>query len=577
MNYKLKKSLHLYKKVKLTDYIVEFLATHGVEYMFVFTGGAIAHFLDSVFTRNLQHGDIKPVCVMHEQAGSMALDGYTRATGKIGAMAVTSGPGATNLLTGIACSYYDSIPGIYFTGQVRTWELCQSKQRQIGFQETDIVSIAKPITKYAVTITDPTTVRYEIEKALFLAQSGRPGPVLIDLPMNIQWAEINPSKLKSYKPEQKPPESHESINKKIDLLVKWLQQSKRPIIIGGGGVRNAGATNELLNLARLSRIPVAVTFNGVDTIVHDNPLYSGVIGTMGNSGTNTSIKESDLVLAIGTRLSLRQVKSKPKEFVSQGKLIHVDIDPNELNQLVPTDLSFACDAKEFLILLINRIKKAGCPKFLDWAKQTRKNFEDNPFCKPEYYSQKKGVNPYVFMKTLSEQMDDDDILIADAGQNVMWAMQAVEVRAKQRLFTAGAHSPMGYSLPAAMGVAAHYKDSRHVICTIGDGGVQLNIQELQTIFSYKLPVKIFVMNNHSYGAIVDFQDANLGKRHFASSTKYGYTIPDLLAIARAYKIPAMEINSQRGLAKKIKSVLNSKGPIFCNVDMGSRTYVTLDA
>ena len=564
--------------MKLTDYITDFLVTRGVERMFIFTGGAISHLVDSVYKRYHSHGDLEPICVRHEQAGSMAIDGYTRATGKIGAMAVTSGPGATNLLTGIACSYYDSIPGIYFTGQVQTKEYKgESKQRQVGFQETDIVSIIKPLTKYAIMITDPQDIRYELEKALWLAQSGRPGPVLIDLPMDVQWAQIEPEKLRAFKPVIEPPEDPKQIREKVKIVADWIRESEHPIIICGGGVRNAGAMKELRDLATLCDIPVVVTFNGVDSFIHDRPLYSGLIGTMGNCGTNTSLDKSDLVLAVGTRLTLRQVKSKPEEFVPNGKLVHVDIDPNELNQRVPADLALACDAKEFLTLLLNALKNDGCSRFTDWAKETRNRFEQNPFCKSEYYLEKGAVNPYVFFKTLSEQMADDDILIPDAGQNVMWAIQTVEVRAQQRLFTDAAHSSMGYSLPAAMGAAVHYRDgSPRVICTIGDGAVQLNIQELETIHQYDLPVKIFVVNNHSYGAIMDYQDATLEGRYFASSMAYGCSLPDILAIARAYKIPTAEITSHDDLAEKIKSVLNSKGAILCEVDMGSRTYVTLD-
>ena len=565
------------EKMKLTNYVVEFMKSKGIEYVFLFQGGQISHLIDSIFNDNLRGGSLKPLCVMHEQAASMASDGYSRATGKIGVTAVSGGPGATNLVTGIACSYYDSIPGIYFTGQVRTWEHTgKSKQRQVGFQETDIVSIVKPLTKYAVMITNPQDIRYELEKAFWLAQSGRPGPVLIDLPMDVQWSEIEPEELRSYESAKEPPGDYKNMREKIRIVADWLRESKRPIIISGGGIRNACAINELSELATLGDIPVVATFNGIDTFAHDNSLYSGLIGTMGNGGTNACLNKSDLVLAIGARLALRQVKLKPKDFVPHGKLVHVDIDPNELNQRVPSDLALAYDAKKFLTLLLDELKANGCPRFTDWAKQTRSSFKETPFCKPEYYLEKNNVNPYVFMKTLSEQMADSDILVADAGHNLIWAMQTVEVRAQQRLFTAGAHSPMGYSLPAAIGVAACFSSgSPRAVCVIGDGGFQLNIQELQTIHTYNLPVKIFVLNNHCYGAIMDYQDANLGGRYYGTCPEYGYTAPDFLAIARAYKISTAEISSHDGLSGKIKSVLDTKGPILCNVNLGPRSQVAL--
>ncbi|MCR4325546.1 MAG: thiamine pyrophosphate-binding protein [Patescibacteria group bacterium] len=564
------------KTIKLSDYVAEFLVRHGIEQSFVFTGGAISHILDSIFTRHLRDGDMnEPICVMHEQAGSMALDAYTRATGKIGVMAVTSGPGATNLLTGIACSYYDSIPGLYFTGQVAVPEYKgKSKQRQVGFQETDIVTLAKPLVKYSAMVTRPEDIRYELEKALHLATEGRPGPVLLDLPMDIQQVQIDPKKLRSYK---LPTKRRKSIKKQVNTAAKWLRAAKRPMIITGGGVRIADAAKELRELAELCDMPVGATYNGVDTFPHDDHRYVGILGSMGNRGTNLCLAESDMVLAVGSRLTLRQVRSKPKEFVSGKKLVHVDIDAHELNQRVRSDLAIVADAKEFLTMLIEVLRQDDCPRFSKWSVKARRLFTGNPACKPEYSRKKRPVNPYVFIKALSGQMADNDILIGDCGQSLIFTYQAAIVRGEQQLFTAGAHSPMGYSLPAAIGPAAVYREgSPRIICTIGDGSTQLNIQELQTIHSYDLPIKIFITNNHAYGAIQDYQDAKLEGRHFASAPGHGYEPPDILAIARAYKIPTASITSHQNLEKQIKDVLNTKGPVVCDVDMGSRTPVTLD-
>lgn len=563
--------------MKLTDYVAKALAREGIECMFIFTGGAISHLVDSVFRFNLKTGKLRPVCVLHEQAGSMAADSYTRTTGKIGAAAATSGPGGTNFLTGICCSYYDSIPGLYFTGQVRTWEWkAKSKQRQVGFQETDIVSVVKPITKYATMVTNPKNIRYQLEKALWIAQIGRPGPVLIDLPMDVQWSKIKVGELKSFKPDKRK-KSDKKIKEKIKLVVHWLKKSKRPIIICGGGVRNAGAIAELKKLASLINIPVTVTFGGKDSFPHNNRLFSGLIGVAGNKAANTSINSSDLVLAIGTRLAWRQLKSKPKEFLPNSKLVHVEIDPYEINQRVKADLAIGYDAKKFIKNLTQELQKTKKLDFSYWASKTRDKLNKSPFCKKEYYLQKKGINPYVFFKTLSEQMGKNDIIVADTGNNVMWALQAVEIKNNQRIFTAHAHSPMGYALPAAMGAAVVYpKGSPRVICTIGDGGFQLNIQELQTIYYYKLPIKIFIIDNQSYAAIKDFQDGNLGSRYYASSLEHGYSWPDFLAVARSYKIKTAEIKSQDNLASKIRSVLNRKGAVVCNVSIMPKPFVTFD-
>lgn len=565
--------------MKLSDYVASFLAGRGIEFMYIFTGGAIAHLVDSVYRVHEKDGTLTPVCVMHEQAGSMALDGYTRATGKIAAMAATSGPGATNLVTGIACSWYDSIPGIYFTGQVRTWE-CKgpSPQRQVGFQETNIVEIVRDITKYAVMITKPEEIRYELEKALWFAESGRPGPVLIDLPMDVQWAEIDPGALRGFEPESEESVdiSEEELEKVVTETVAILKTSKRPVILSGGGVRNSGAMKEIKELAELFNIPVTVSFGGKDSFPHDSGLFCGLVGAMGNKETNKIINESDCFLVLGSRLSWRQIKGKPEDFVPDGKIVHIDIDKAELNQRKKADVAAAIDVKTFVHKLTDRLKREKLNKFDAWAMESKKRYDQNPFCKPEYYKEKGSVHPYVFFKVLSEVMGSGDVLVADAGQNVMWAMQAAEIRKNQRLFTSFAHSPMGYSLPAAMGVALKYNDNPRVICTIGDGGFQLNIQELQTIYANKIPVKVFIMNNKSYGAIMDYQDSALDGRYYASSCEYGYSLPDFAAIVKAYRIKVATIDDQDRLKDSIRGVIMTPGPIVCLVNLASRTYVTLD-
>jgi len=564
--------------MKSSDYIAEFFAKENFEFVYIFQGGAISHVIDSCWKyNNTNKNHLKPICVLHEQAGSMAMDGYARVSGKPGLMLVTSGPGATNLLTGIGCSFYDSIPGIYITGQVRTWEMAgDSKQRQLGFQETDIVSMAKPITKYAVTITDARDIKYELEKALWLAVNDRPGPVLIDIPMDLQWEELDFDSMRSYIPSQVKQYKSDELNN-ISDVVDLLHESKMPTILCGGGVRLSEAMDQLKELVELLEIPVLTSFGGNDSFDHDSKHYSGLIGTMGGKTANEALNDSDLLLVIGSRLSWRQVRSKPTEFAKNAKIVHVDIDREELNQRVKSTISFSCDAKEFINALLINLRNRPKLSFSGWSQKCRKKFIDHPFCKAEYFDKGNPVHPYVFMQTLSKCLSDNDTLVLDAGQNVMWGMQTVHPRGKQRLLTAWGHSPMGYSLPAAMGVAAYQAGKENnTICTIGDGGFQVNIQELQTIKYYDLPVKIFIMNNHSFGAIKDYQDGNLDSRYFGTVPEYGYEAPDFIKIVEAYGIKTKVINSHDELSKNICDVLSYEGPIVCDVDLGNDTFVVLD-
>ncbi len=566
--------------MKLSDYIARFFAEKQIRHAYMFTGGAVAHVIDACWRLHESNPDVlkpilKPICVMHEQAGSMAIDAYARLTGEPGLMMVTSGPGATNLLTGIACSYYDSIPGIYLTGQVRTWELKgESKQRQLGFQETDIVSMAEPVTKYAVLVEDPADIRYELEKAWWLATSGRPGPVLVDLPMDVQWAEVEPDQLRSFTPPVEDETLLPRDQLKIDDVVQMLDDAERPLILCGGGIRNAGAVDELLELATSCQIPVVTSFAGKDAFPHDHPLFSGLVGVMGNRSANSAVQSCDLLLVLGARLSWRQVRSTPDRFAENARIVHVDIDSEELNQRVSAALAFDWDAKVFITRLLDTLKSHGASDFSPWAGQCRQALLDTPL--KEWMDEGTVVPPYRFMKGLSAAMGEQDVVLLDTGQNVMWGMQAIELKAKQRLLTAWGHSPMGYSLPAAMGVAATVDQGERVICLIGDGGVQLNIQELQTIHSYALPVKVFVLNNHSYGAIKDFNRDNLDGRNYATAPGFGYEPPDLSAIATAYNIPVVTIDTTDALEMQISEVLDRPGAVFCVVEMGGETRVDLD-
>lgn len=544
--------------MKLSDYVVEYLSDAGVGHVFTITGGACAHLIDSFH----KFDKIKYVCVQHEQAGAMAAEAYARFKG-IGSAMATSGPGATNLITGICCAWFDSIPCIYVTGQVNRNESKEwRKVRQVGFQETEIADIVKPITKFSVLVDDPEKIKFYLDKAMHLAKSGRPGPVLVDIPMDVQRAEIEPEKLIGYVPEKAEGDTDDEIRAKVRDSIKLLKEAKRPVLIAGGGIRLANAQNELMKLIRTLNIPVVNTWSGFDLIPYDTKLYVGQIGVYGSRAGNYSIQNSDLMISIGSRLDTRITGGKPETFARAAKKVVSDIDPNEINKKrgLEPDIAVACDAKKFIRILIEEMKSpASVP---EWTKRTEDWKRNYPICPPEFRSLKDRVDPYVFVDALSAEMKEGDLLVTDCGANLTWTIQAFKVKKDQRVFSTFGNSPMGYSVPAAIGTA--FATGKPVACIIGDGGLQINIQEFQTIAHYKLPVKIFILNNHSYGIIKQFQDLYFGSRYEATVPEKGYTFPDFLRVAEAYGIKTERIHNHTEL-HKIKGVIESKEAVICDV------------
>ena len=559
--------------MKVSDYMIDLMVKNGIDRTWVFQGGAISHVIDSAYLRHQKDGSIEPYTVLHEQSASMAADAYARITGKVASVMVTSGPGATNLLTGVACSWYDSVPGLYLTGQVRTLECKTGGMRQPGFQETDIVSMVETVTKYAKLITDPRDIRYEFEKALWLATTGRPGPVLLDLPMDIQWADVDPKEQRPfYPPKEKWNHEHQN-DTKLHALAELISNAKRPVILSGGGVRNSGAGKQLIEFAEKCNIPITVSFGGKDLVSNDHRLFCGLIGAMGNEAANETLHNADLVLALGTRLSWRQVRMQPDKFVPDAKIVHVDIDADEHNQHIPAVMNFSWDCSKFITGLSGVLESRSL-NFSDFSSKRKKAFQGCPFYSDESFSQNNAIHPHRFFNTLSKNSLDDEVYIADTGQNLVWSMQGLEIKGKQRIITAWGHSPMGYSIAAALGPVI-IPGLQRVICLIGDGGIQLNIQELQTIRYFNYPIIIFVLNNHSYGAIKDFQDGNLEGRHFATAGDYGYQPPDFIAVAKAYGIPAMRLNDEKQLDEQLKTIMSSNGPLLVDVELGNNTDMVL--
>ena len=551
--------------MKLSDYVASFLSKI-TNHVFVGQGGNIIHILDSLSKIK----NIQIIPSQNEQAAALAADAYSRFDKRIGVTAVTSGPGMLNLMQGIACSYFDSIPTIHFSGAVVTGQLRKNKKiRQIGFQEMEVVDLVKPITKYAVLLKDKNMIKYELEKMLHLCKEGRPGPVLMDLPDDLQRADINPKKLKGFKPITLK-------RKKIDFKKKFfnlISESKRPLIVIGNGINLSNTKNELTNFIKKTKIPFAASWAALDIFPFDHPLNAGNFGVAATRYGNFAIQNSDLIIALGCRLSTQITGSNIKSFAPNAKKIVVDIDKYEFkkNNGLKIDLKINMSLVDFFKNL-NPVPVNKKNKYQKWIKNFLIWKKKYPIVKEEYYKQSRDVNPYVFMKLLSEKTNENDVIIPDASANLIWAMQSLEIK-KQKIFTALNHSPMGYSMPASIG--AYLADpKKNVICTIGDGSLQMNIQELATIAHYKFPIKIIVLNNGGYALIKQTQDTWLNSRRVGVDKSSGLAMPNLQNISKAYEIETCEINNHNELSHKLDYILSRKTPILCDLKINTNQKVT---
>ena len=556
--------------IKVADYVIRYLADLGIDKMFVVYGAANGDLIDA-FTR-ISHTQY--VAVMHEQAGGFAAEGYAKISGKPGVAIATSGPGGMNLLTSMGNCFYDSIPCVFLTGQINTQFLRQdSSIRQVGFQETDIVGMATPVTKYAKLVLKPGDIRYELEKALWLCQNGRPGPVLLDLPLDVQKIEIDETALTGYDPA---PALHtyniESVDAHICELIDDLSRAERPCMLVGGGVRLAGAQDHVRELGTTLKIPCFPTWNALDIITSDYEWYGGRVGTYGGAGRNFGIQNCDLLLAVGSRISGRITGGNVGSFARGAKKYVVDVDEALLQrklQQLPFDVNVLCDGKVFiqrLLMMLNRNgAKQNFPSWEGWMAQVRAWKEQYDPVRPEFFEHQERVHPYAFMRVLSQKMGPSDILVGDCGGNIVVSNHSFETKYGQRNLTNNGNSPMGFSFAGAMG--AWFADpNRRVVCTIGDGGFNMNLQELQTFLNYGVKVKTFILNNHIYGITKAFQETNFQGRAEACGP-VGYNPPDFLKIVEAYGIKTMQIDDQNNMADQIDQVFNSDEAVVCDVNM----------
>lgn len=550
--------------MKLSDYVARFLAAQGIRHVFAISGGASLHLIHSL----TDTPGVEVVCPQHEQGGAIAADAYARVTGGLGAALATSGPGATNMITGICCAYYDSVPVIYITGQVATFRMKgDSGVRQVGFQETDISDMCRTITKYAVTVTEPTHIRYELEKAVYLASSGRPGPVLVDIPDDLQRANIDPEALEGFHPE---PDVHPQpdIGDQVRDCIELIQAARRPVLVLGFGVRLAGAVGEALALAERYSLPILPTWGALDMVPASHPLLVGSFGTHGTRYGNFAIQNSDLIVSIGSRLDTHVVGSPFAHFGRAAKKVMIDIDHAEINKFdrfgMTIDLGIVADAKAFLEAAL-RTNVGPLDSRPEW-RDTLSRWKDKwPI--PESPPSTGGkVDPYAFVAALSEQTEEGDVIVVDTGCSVAWMSQGFRFKAGQRYMHAFNNTPMGYALPAAM-AASLALNGRRVICVAGDGGLHMNIQELSTVVHHRLPVKIFLLNNHGYSMIQQTQDQWLGSRYLASSPQGGLGMPNFDAVARAYGFATESLSANADLTAGVSRALAHDGPYFCNLEI----------
>lgn len=558
-------------KIKLADYVIDTLADRGIDKIFVVYGAANGDLIDA-FTRTKK---TEYVAVLHEQAGGFAAEGYAKVSGKIGAAIATSGPGGQNFVTPIGNCFYDSVPTIFITGQINSKFIKSDPElRQVGFQETDIVSIVKPITKYAKLITNAQTIRYELEKTLFLASSGRPGPVLLDIPLDIQKVLIEPEKQHGYDGTLEETVFDDAkIRGQVNLILDDIAKSQRPVMLIGGGVKIAHAIDAMQRISRLLQIPTFPTWNALDAVTSDLETYCGRVGTYGGAGRNFAIQNSDLLLAVGSRISGRITGGNVHTFAREAKKIMVDVVDAHLQphlQQVPFDLNVKSDALLFFKIMEEEITKrsysAARPKsHQEWLLKAKKWRDKYDPVRPEFGESKTEINPYRFMRQLAEKMDKDDILVADCGGNIVVASQAFETKLGQHFVTNNGNSPMGFSFSGAMG-AWFASPHKRVVCIIGDGGFNVNIQEIQTLINYGCKVKTFILNNHIYGITKAFQETNFNGQNEACGPK-GYVPPNFIDICNAYKMKAIALKSPGEVNQVIDEVFKFDGPVVCDVDI----------
>ncbi|MFA0816579.1 MAG: thiamine pyrophosphate-binding protein [Anaerofustis sp.] len=560
-------------KIKLSNYIADYITNYGIKDVFTVTGGGAMHLNDAFG----HHEKLNCTYNHHEQASAMAAEAYARLTGELALVCVTSGPGGTNTLTGVMGAWVDSIPMIIISGQVKFSTTIKSTDiplRQLGDQEFNIVDCVSCMTKYAFMVTEPNEIRYHLEKALYLAINGRPGPVWLDIPLNVQAAIIDTDELITFLPQELnhtilPPKTTQNA---INVFVDKISNAKRPVILAGGGIRIGHAYEEFLEVIKRMNIPVITAWNAHDLLWDEHPLYCGRPGTVGTRGGNFVVQNSDLLISFACRMNIRQISYNWENFAKGAYKIAVDIDNAELQK--PTlniDMPIHADIKEFLnkILANNYVNNnSNHAEWLEWCKTTNKRY---PAVIDEYYNVDTPVNPYVFMEKLSEHLNENEVIVTGNGSACVCSFQAMHIKKGERLFTNSGCASMGYGLPAALGAAIALKGKR-VICLDGDGSIQMNLQELQTIIHNRLNLIIFWLNNDGYHSIRQTQ-TNLFDGNFCGVSKdNGVCFPSAEKIASAYGYHYVKIEHLSSIDSGIENALSKSGPLICEVVLDPKQF-----
>jgi acetolactate synthase I/II/III large subunit len=549
--------------MKLSDYVISRISEH-TKHVFLISGGGCIHLVDS-----LSRSSIELIPTLHEQGASIAAESYSQYTNKLGVALVTTGPGSTNAVTGIASAWLDSIPVLLLTGQVQNKDRVGNRGvRQMGFQEINTISIYSSITKYAVTINDPNTIKYHLDKALWLAMNGRPGPVVIDIPLDVQAAEIDIDSIEGYNVIENVYDLSSMNN-----IVEALSKAERPIVLVGNGVRLSNALPEFYDFIEKTGIPVLTTWKTLDVLEEDHPQYVGRPGGVGQRGANFNQQNSDFILVIGARLDHGQLAYQPHFFAREAVKCIVDIDKNEINKLeINVDFPIESDAKLFLSELNKRIPKLNISS---WLTHCKKLYEKYPVILSDYLeTNKSNINNYAFIEYLSELLPENSLLIpGSSGACSEVTMQAFKTKKGTRIYNSEGLGSMGFAIPASIAgcIASNKKET---ICIDGDGGFFMNIQELELAHRYNLPIKFFILNNNGYGSIKTTQNSHFGGNLVASDPSSGLTLPSIELNALAYKIQYTRIENQNNLKEDLEKVLNIKGPVICEliIDPNHKTF-----